>query len=570
MSHLPEQHTGFRADARAGPRRDGTDAAAATDAATRSTWRALMTGPPLWACVIWLVLVLGGLAARPPLVAVDGQLLSDAWWSWQDAPGAAGSGPDLLFWLIHASWSLFGVSELLARLVGPLFVLASLFLALAAARQLWPAQPDAARFAPLIVIGTGGIVAFASQTLTDTPMIAMTFLSVLGLASFRNGMQWRGSILFALAIAGGLLLKGPLALVWLLPAMIVLPLLARDTPTGILSFMWLAAAAIAALAGWAGYVAAANGWDAVAIAFTFEPDPGRRAWYWLPALALLLAYPWIWWRSTWRAMARLKRGGFDRGTILVIAAVGGALLGALLDPYRGPHVLLPALALAALIAAHALGSTPEKARDFHAALPGIPLLFIGFVFFLLNIVPHAHLDAVWRRVFGESSLPIWLGGISLGAGLLLLGGGYLLAQLTPRPLAHRILQVALLPVLMASALNIEFIGGLRTFFDLEPLAEKIHDFQAAGQPIAIYGSYDGGFDLAGRLSEPPIVLPDANSAHRWAAANRSGIVVAYFAGSTLRLPAQPLELAAAGDRWAALWPAETIIATEGQVLQQRF
>ncbi|MEX1108122.1 MAG: glycosyltransferase family 39 protein [Dongiaceae bacterium] len=543
---------------------------AALHASHAKGWASLLSGPPLWAVLIWLVLVLGGLAARPPLVGVDGRLLSDAWWSWQNTPSTAGAGPDLLFWLIHAGWSLFGVSEWWARLVAPLFVLASLFLAFAAARKLWPAQPDAARFAPLIVIGTGGIVAFASQTLTDTPMIAVVLLSVLGLARLHNDARWPGIALFALALAAGLLLKGPLALAWLLPPAFALPLILRDTPIARSSCGWLAITTLAVSAVWVGWLVATNGWPGLEAALTREAQPERRAWYWLAVWALLFAYPWIWWRSTWRTMTRLKRSGFDSGSWLVVAAIGGALLGALLDPYRGPHVLLPALALAALIVAHALGSAPEKARDFHAALPGLPLLFIGFVFFLLNIVPHAHLDAVWRRVFGESSLPIWLGGISLGAGLLLLGGGYLLAQLTPRPLAHRILQVALLPALMASALNIEFIGGLHAFFDLRPVAAEIHDLQAAGQPIAIYGRYDGGFDLAGRLVKPLIVLPDANSALRWAAANRSGIVIAYFAGSTLRLPAQPLDLAAVGDRWAALWPAETIIATEGKVLQQRF
>ncbi|MEX0810030.1 MAG: glycosyltransferase family 39 protein [Dongiaceae bacterium] len=533
-------------------------------------WAALLSGPPLWALLIWLVLVLGGLVARPPLVGVDGRLLSDAWWSWHNTPSTAGAGPDLLFWLIHAGWSLFGVSDWWARMVAPLFVLASLFFAFAASRELWPAQPDAARFAPLIVIGTGGIVAFASQTLTDTPMIAVVLLSVLGLARLHNGARWPGIALFALALAAGLLLKGPLALAWLLPPAFALPLILRDTPIARSSCFWLAVTTFSVVAVWVGWLVATNGWPGLDAALTIEAEPDRRAWYWLAAWALLFAYPWIWWRSTWRTMSRLTRGGFDSGSWLVVAAIGGALLGALVDPYRGPHVLLPAIALAALIVAHALGSAPEKARDFHAALPGVPLLFIGFVFFLLNIVPHAHLDAVWRRIFGESSLPIWLGGISLGAGLLLLGGGYLLAQLTPRPLAHRILQVALLPALMASALNIEFIGGLHAFFDLRPVAADIHDLQAAGQPIAIYGRDDGGFDLAGRLSEPLVVLPDANSALRWAAANRSGIVIAYFAGSTLRLPAQPLDLAAAGDRWAALWPAEVILATEGRVLRQRF
>jgi len=152
----------------------------------------------------------------------------------------------------------------------------------------------------------------------------------------------------------------------------------------------------------------------------------------------------------------------------------------------------------------------------------------------------------------------------------LLGGGYLLAQLPPRPLPQRILQVALLPVLMATALNLEFMTGLRSFFDMRAFAAQIHNLQETGHPVAVIGNYDGGFDLAGRLIEPPIELPDANTAHRWAAANGAGVVIAYFAGSTLRLPARPLNLAAAGDRWAALWPAATIIATEGKVLRERF
>jgi len=38
---------------------------------------------------------------------------------------------------------------------------------------------------------------------------------------------------------------------------------------------------------------------------------------------------------------------------------------------------------------------------------------------MLNIIPVAHLDAVWQRLF-ESDLPVWLGGISLASGITLL------------------------------------------------------------------------------------------------------------------------------------------------------
>jgi hypothetical protein len=401
-------------------------------------------------------------------------------------------------------------------------------------------------------------------------MVAMVMLAILGLARLSNGAILGGGALYAVALLGGLLLKGPLALIWLLPAAVLAPWIAGRTRSGAAPVATLAIAIVAAGGLWTAWLVAGQGVGALADVLRFDPAPDRHAWYWLPAFALLLAYPWIWWRTAWRAIGRLGKQAPDFGCRLVLVAMAAAVVGAFADPFRGQHVLLPALALGSLFLARALGATPEKARDFHAVLPGLPLLIIGFVFFLLNIVPHAHLDAVWRRLVDDSSLPIWLGGISLAAGLLLLGGGYLLAQLTPRPLPRRILQVALLPVLMACALNLEFIAGLRDFFDLQPLAERIHELQESGRPVAVYGNYDGGFDLAGRLATAPIVLPDANSVRRWAAANRAGVVVAYFAGSTLHLPARPLDLSAAGSRWAALWPAEIIITTEGDVLRERF
>jgi len=84
---------------------------------------------------------------------------------------------------------------------------------------------------------------------------------------------------------------------------------------------------------------------------------------------------------------------------------------------------------------------------------------------MLNIIPVAHLDAVWQRLF-ESDLPVWLGGISLASGITLLSGSYLLALLTPRPGLARLVQLALLPVLLALTVNLEFEISLRPFFDL--------------------------------------------------------------------------------------------------------
>src|SRR3546814_14417702 len=58
------------------------------------------------------------------------------------------------------------------------------------------------------------------------------------------------------------------------------------------------------------------------------------------------------------------------------------------------------------------------------------------------------------------------------------------------------------PVLLMSALNLEFWISLRDFFDLSPVAQQIHRLQEAGRPIAIYGAYGGEFGFAGRLEAP--------------------------------------------------------------------
>ena len=148
-------------------------------------------------------------------------------------------------------------------------------------------------------------------------------------------------------------------------------------------------------------------------------------------------------------------------------------------------------------------------------MPGFFALFVGLIFFLMNIVPTAHLDAVWRQVFG-APLPIWLGGIGLISGLSLLVIGYILAQLSPSHQLSRTLQVAILPTLLMTSLNLEFDGNLRPFFDLTPVASRMKQLQDAGISVAVFSDYRGEFDFAGRLEMAPEPVPTRTAAARWA------------------------------------------------------
>jgi len=304
---------------------------------------------------------------------------------------------------------------------------------------------------------------------------------------------------------------------------------------------------------------------------------GRRAetwtvhpWYWPAAAFIVFLYPWILWRTLWRALRRQRRRFLDPALRLCLAATASALLAAWLTEGRQTTALLPALAPLALITARLVVAHGGKPRDFHAVVPAFVALIAGGASFLLDIVPVAHLDTLWREFVSERSLPIWFGGSSLFSGLLLLVGSFVLAQMTPRELVSRGMQLALLPFLLVMAFNLEFLVSLRQFFDLTPLAQKLHALQGEARPIAFRGRYHGEFNFSGRLEEPLAMLDDGPAALAWAAANPGGVIVTYFKGSLLRLPERPLYLGPAADSWAALWPAEAVARTRGAVLSPRF
>lgn len=538
-----------------------------------------------WPPLIWALLVIGAVALRPPLAPLETATLSLAWQAW--VPGFADPGtlarPPLLVWLIHVLWSLFGVSETLARLVVPAFALATILLVQPLARLLWPDRPQLPGLASLVLVGTGGFAVYLGFTVESVPPLCFLVAGLLGVARAWRGESFAGWSLFGAAVLFGCLSGGWLLLVALLPSALLAPLWAgggsrpaRAWGTWYFGAIAAAALGIALVFAWM----AASGmaaWTALGSAGLGPAAPGRfevaqRPWYWSLAAVPLVFYPWIWWRTFWRRLAETRRNGLDGGLRFVLLALLAGLAATLATGSGEADTLLPMLPAFALLVAR-VTSDEVQPGEFHALLPGSLALFVGLIAFLLNIVPLAHLDAVWRELVDPlNGLPIWLGGISLVPGLMLLGGGYLLAQLTPREMRSAAVQLALLPALLVTCLNLEFLFSIGRFFDLDPIAERVHLLQEAGRPVAFFGGYDGELDLAGRLGVPLVELRTANDALFWAAANPDGVVVSTFQGSILHLPARPLDDVArpAGDRWAALWPAPLVLSSEAAVLQPRF
>ena len=115
---------------------------------------------PVWA-VCWLICLVSAIVLRPPLPVDETRYLAVAWEMWlRDdflVPYLNGEAyhhkPPLLFWLMHAGWSVFGVNEWWPRLVAPLFALAALWWTGRLSRLLWPDDTTAASLAPIVLVG---------------------------------------------------------------------------------------------------------------------------------------------------------------------------------------------------------------------------------------------------------------------------------------------------------------------------------------------------------------------------------------------------------------------------------
>src|SRR5262245_437697 len=188
-----------------------------------------------WPIANWFAITVTTLVARPPIGDVDLPVYAAAWWTWIGrtdvgyVPAGETGWPPLLLWCIHLSWWLLGVSEMTARLVAALFGLASLWQVAALARRLWPDEADVARYAPIVLAGSGGFVAYLATTIFAWPLLSLFLLALHGLVLAWRQRPLAGWATFAAALALGELSVGAAAAWLMLPMAVATPWATRDT-----------------------------------------------------------------------------------------------------------------------------------------------------------------------------------------------------------------------------------------------------------------------------------------------------------------------------------------------------
>ncbi len=479
-----------------------------------------------WA-LLWLLLLATSLYARPPIPIDETRYLSVAWEMWHSGnflvPQSNGipysHKPPLLFWLVHLGWWLFGVNEWSARITPPLFGLGAILLARGLATRLWPEDATIRRLVPFFLLGTFFWSLFATLTMFDMLVAFFALLALHGLLRVQAGRPGSGWGLFALALALGILAKGPVILVYVAAPALLAPLWQERKLAAWAAwyggFFAAVAVAVALVLSWAIPAARAGG-EAYGQAILFGQTAGRmvhsfahqRPSWWYAALLPLLLLPWTLCGCLWKGLARLSFRSLPERFCLTVLVPGLLVLS--LVSGKQVHYLLPLLPVLFLLVARVFSLAAGAARPGILFLAGFFLLLAAALPLLSRLPLHGGDTPLLALV------PSWLGLGPLFVALVLWfmrhAGTLTLIRIT-----------ATASVLLLVFFHLALRVPLHQLYAADSIFAAMHRVQERGLDIAVYPPrLADQFQFAARLSRPLIRQPILPRELVWAYHNKDG------------------------------------------------
>lgn len=505
-----------------------------------------------WLALFWLLLAAVSIAIRPLFPIDETRYTAVAWEMWvRDdflVPHLNGEAyshkPPLLFWLMQLSWWLFGVNDWSHRFIAPLFSLATLYLSQAVARLLWPGRAQIAVLTPFILLGFFFWMVYGTLTMFDIMLSFFALLGMYGLLRLTSdGLTLKGWALLGFAIGGGVLTKGPVILLHLLPISLLVPWwrkldqtshkhspesdgIASGNPQVPFSLQhWYGGLVLAIVMGaaialsWAIPAGMAGG-AAYQKAIFLGQTSGRvvdsfahklPAWWYLLSLPLLLM-PWLLMKPFWQGICKLSLGDF--GIRFCLAWLVPVFIAFSLISGKRIHYLLPIMPALALLLAWSIAQVNEpkwqRIYTFYTvllSLIGLALFLLPFLNALYHWLPEipAH-TCLW-------GLALWLSAIGLRV-------------LPVNSHQESVAYTCTGSIVAALALAGVFFAIKGDRYDTAPPALKIAELMHTNSPIAYYGGkYHGQFQFTGRLTQPITVIHNAKELSSFANQNPTAYVL---------------------------------------------
>lgn len=490
----------------------------------------------------WGALAAAAIWLRPLWPVDETRYVSAAWEMWLRGdflvPWVNGEPyshkPPLLFWLIQLGWAVFGVNDWWPRLVGPLCALAAVPLLSRLEKLLWGVQGSSS----WLLFGTLLFAGFITLTLFDLLLVLCVMAAMVGVLELARGRRGAGVLWLGAGIGLGVLAKGPVVLLHVLPAALAAPWwapqvkarLGRWTLDLVLGVLLGAAIALA----WA-LPAAASGGEAYARAIFWGQTAGRvsesfahRApwWYYLPFLPLIL-FPWFVWPRFWQGARNLWSERQDNAVRFLLAWLVLTVIGFSLVSGKQAKYLLPMVPAFALLAAHALGRASAPARGWEMALPVLGFLALPAGLAWMRTAPAALKLPEWAV-----QIPLWpIVALALAAPLLMLS--------CKKENSTQIRALAFAMLFAFTVLAAGVIPAFAPYADPYPAAQFVAAQQRLGVPLAHLGQYHAQYNFAGRL-RAPIAILELRELGAWVAAHPAGEVITVergrFAGAGAARP----------------------------------
>ena len=466
----------------------------------------------LMAMLMLAVFTLVAIVARPITPIDETRYLGVAWEMWLRGdflvPYKNGEPyshkPPLMMWMFQAGWALFGVNAWWPRLVSPLFSAGAIWLTYLLATRLWPSRHGLGGRAA-VVLASCLVWAISSTWVMFDVMLAFFVLAGMhGILLAADQKRLRGFALLGASIGLGVLAKGPVILLHVLPVAALAPWWRPGTRWAswyggvFLALLYGASIALlwaipAGIAGGEAYQQAIF-WGQTANRMVESFAHQRPVWWYLALLPVIL-FPWFVWPTLWRSMWLCVRQGLDFGSRFCVAWSVPVFVAFSFISGKQLHYLMPLFpAFALLVARVVAGGRRAEKPDSGLAVPLSAVAIIGLALLLIasGTIPTPYADLPRTRL------------VVAGLGLVSTGlGAYFLYRRQPKPLVILSMTGALLPI----ALQWAFAPAIYPNNDVRPIAAAIARAQARNIVVAHEGKYHDQYHFFGRLEKPLVAVP---------------------------------------------------------------
>lgn len=485
--------------------------------------------------LFWLVLVLVSLFSRSYLPIDETRYVTVAWNMFLNhdflVPYLNGETyshkPPLLFWLMNLGWAVFGVNDWWPRLFPSIFALGAVLMTQKIAVRLWPERPQIGYVASLILLGSGMWAVFTTATMFDMLVAFFTIWGALGLLIAWQGEAKKGWTYVALAIAGGLLAKGPTILLQILPLAVLAPWWMGSSANKPNLRRWYLSILIAVIVGalillaWAIPAGIYGGaqyqkeifWGQTADRMV-KSFAHRLPLYWYVPMLPLMLFPWLFALPVWRALGKAVAAIDEQGVRFCLAWFIPVFIAFSLISGKQPHYLLPIIPAFALLVGRGWDDL-NHISWLDKLLPAVVGVAAGAFLLALPSLTHQYHLAIWM-----ANIPVWVGAMLILGSLLLM---WHVSQNKTRYLQH----VALLGLLIISMLYVGVIRTAGDACDVRHISYHLKRLEDQKIPLAHIGKYYGQFNFVGRLLKSPEVVSEGQLKD-WFQSNPQGQVIMYF------------------------------------------